>query len=298
MDAGGTWIDHQTRLEEADLLGYARELGLSEPRVLAAINTKRHAAAITQDAELAEDLSASGTPSFFINGRLLVGAQPVDSFKKVIDAEIARAADLVKQGTPATKVYEKLQSTAQPGGVELVKKVVSAPPASSPSRGPSRAKVVIQMFSDFQCPFCSRVTSTLEELLKAYPTEVRLVWRNKPLPFHQNAERASEAALEALQQKGNDGFWAMYAILFANQAKLDRASLDGYAAQLGLDPTRFAYALDNHTHKPEIDADAKLADSVDISGTPTFLINGYLVSGAQPLSKFRRVVERALAEAK
>jgi predicted DsbA family dithiol-disulfide isomerase len=88
--------------------------------------------------------------------------------------------------------------------------------------------------------------------------------------------------------------------LFANDApgSLERASLDAAAGRVGLDMKLFASALDASSHKDEIDADAKLAAAASITGTPTFVINGYVVLGAQPLARFRKVVEHALAEAK
>jgi protein-disulfide isomerase len=159
--------------------------------------------------------------------------------------------------------------------------------------------VIVQMFADFQCPFCKRAQQTIEDLEKAFPGKIRVVWMNLPLPMHKDAALAAEAAMEAFRQKGDAGFWAMHALLFANQGSggLERPALDGYAAQIGLDAAQFAAALDARAHKAEVDADAKIAHDAQISGTPGFVINGYFVSGAQPLGKFRHVVARALAEA-
>ncbi len=157
------------------------------------------------------------------------------------------------------------------------------------------------MFSEFQCPFCKRAAPTIEALERAFPGQIRVVWRNRPLSMHKNAEIASEAAMEAFAQKGSAGFFAMYELLFAAQGQpdgLERPALERYAAQLGLDPAGFALALDTRAHKARIDADSRIADAAGITGTPAFVINGYFVNGAQPLSKFNRIVKRALAEAK
>jgi protein-disulfide isomerase len=298
MDAGGTFIDHQIRLEDADLLDYAKTLGLDLARVTAAIATKKYAAVIQEDMDLADDVTAKGTPTFFINGHKLVGAHPIEKFRALIDAELAIAGDLVKKGVATTRVYDKLQEEAK--GPELERKAVPPPTPANPSRGPAKAKVVVQMFADFQCPYCKKSWSTVAELEKAFPGKIRVVWRNLPLPFHKEAPLAAEAAMEAFRQKGNAGFWAMADALFANDApgSLERASLDAAAGRVGLDMTKFASALDASAHKDEIDADAKLAAAASITGTPTFLINGYVVLGAQPLARFRKVVEHALAEAK
>jgi predicted DsbA family dithiol-disulfide isomerase len=90
----------------------------------------------------------------------------------------------------------------------------------------------------------------------------------------------------------------MHDKLFQNQQKLKRDDLEGYARELGLDMDKFKAALDSRTHKAAVDADDKAGSDVGISGTPAFLINGYYVSGAQPYQKFKKLIDRALAEAK
>ncbi|HVY47685.1 MAG TPA: DsbA family protein, partial [Minicystis sp.] len=115
-----------------------------------------------------------------------------------------------------------------------------------------------------------------------------------PLPMHQNAELAAEAAAEAYAQRGAAGFWAFHDALFADQRALDRQGLDKVAAGLGLDMAKFDAALDGHTHASHVESDAKLASSLGITGTPGVTVNGYLVSGAQPLAKFKRVVALAM----
>ena len=175
-----------------------------------------------------------------------------------------------------------------------------APPVApgAPFRGNKNAKVVIQQWSDFQCPFCARVEPTVDALMKEYGDRVKLVWRDKPLPMHPDAALAAEVAREALAQRGPDAFWKMHDKLFANQQKLKRDDLEVYATDLGLDKARVSKSLDGRTHQSVIDADDKLGTEIGISGTPAFLINNYYLSGAQPLAKFRKLVERALAESR
>jgi protein-disulfide isomerase len=145
------------------------------------------------------------------------------------------------------------------------------------------------------------VEPTIQAVMKEYKDQVKFVWRNKPLPMHPDAPLAAEAAMEAYKQKGNEGFWKMHDTLFANQQKPDgikRPALEQYASDQGLDMAKFKAALDNSTHKAEIDADSKAGDDAQISGTPAFVINGYFINGAQPQAKFEKVIKRALAEAK
>jgi protein-disulfide isomerase len=299
----GFWAAHeklfdiQPKLEDADLEQAAKDLGLNVGAVKDAIAKKKHGAKITADADLADDVQASGTPHFFINGRRLVGAQPFEKFKAVVDEEITKAKALVEKGTPAAAVYDAIIKDGK-GAPEMEKKTLAPAPATSPFKGGAAAKVVIQQFSDFQCPFCSRVEPTIDELMASYGDRVKLVWRNLPLPMHPDAPLAAEAANEAQKQKGNAGFWAMHKKLFENQRALGRENLEKFAGEIGLDVAKFKAALDSHVHKAAVDADAKAAGDAQIGGTPAFVINGYFVSGAQPAAKFRKVIEKALAEAK
>src|SRR5262249_22512000 len=160
----------------------------------------------------------------------------------VIDAELQKAEALVQGGTPAAKVYEKLQSTAV-SAPPPEKKTVPPPTRSNPSRGPANAKAVVQFFAAFQCPCTKRSLPTIHDLEKAFPGKIRVVFRNLPLPMHKDAELAAEAAMEAFRQKGAAGFWVMFDLLFAAQGQPDglaRPALDGMASQVGLDMNRFA----------------------------------------------------------
>ena len=109
-------------------------------------------------------------------------------------------------------------------------------------KGPKNAPVTIVEFSDFQCPFCGRVVPTLKQLEEQYKGKVRVAFKNQPLPFHPNARPAAEAALAANEQ---GKFWEMHDKLFANQQALDRAALEKYAQELGLDMDKFKAALDS-----------------------------------------------------
>jgi protein-disulfide isomerase len=244
---------------------------------------------------LALDFDANGTPNFFINGHRVSGAQPIEAFINAVEPALAHAKELVASGVPPNKVYDKILEGAE-GPPELEKKPAPPITAQNPTRGPVNAPVVIHEFADFQCPFCKRVEPTIRDLDRAYPGKIRWVWHNLPLPFHQNADPAANAAMEAFAQRGAGGFWAMHDLLFDHQEGdgLARAGLEECARKLGLDAKRFASALDGSTHRAEIGADQAIAGSAGITGTPAFIINGYFVSGAQPLPMFRRVVQRAL----
>ncbi len=302
----GFWEAHdklfesQPKLEDADLEKVAADLKLNVDKVKDAIKTHKYKKEIDADSELADDVQASGTPHMFINGRRLVGAQPADKFEKIIDEEIKKTDEMLKKGVAAKDLYDTIIKDGK-GAPDPEKKNVPAPPASSAFKGKGDAKVVIQEFSDFQCPFCSRVEPQVAEIMKNYGDKVKFVWRHKPLPMHPDAPLASEASEEAYKQKGNEGFWKMHDKLFANQGEKDglkREALEKYAQELGLDMAKFKAALDSHAHKAKVDADDKAGTEAGINGTPAFVINGYFISGAQPYPKFKKLIDRALSEAK
>ena len=301
----GFWAAHdklfdiQPKLDDQDLENAAKDLGLNLDKVREAMKTHKYKASIDADADLGEDVQASGTPHFFVNGRRLVGAQPPEKFEKIIEEEIKKAQDLLAKGTKPADLYEALTKDGK-GPAAAEKKDVPLPP-NVPAKGNMNAKVVIQEFSDFQCPYCKKVEDSVNEVMKNYGDKVKLVWRNFPLPFHQDAPLASQAAMEAYKQKGPTGFWKMHDALYGAQGTQDglkRENLEKLAQEQGLDMAKFKNALDNSTHKAEIDADEAAGKAVGVSGTPAFFINGYSISGAQPYPKFRKLIEKALAEAK
>ncbi len=295
-DAHDKLFESQPKLDDADLEKVAQDLGLDMGKVKAAIKDHKYKKDIDADMELGEDVQASGTPHFFVNGRRLVGAQPFEKFQKIIDEEIKKFED--QKGKVSGKDYYAFLMKDAKGAPEPEKKQAPPVPAGNAYKGGKDAKVVIQQWSDYQCPFCSRVEPTVNEVQKVYGDKVKIVWRDKPLPMHPNAPGAAEAAREALKQKGPDAFWKMHKKMFENQQKLAREDLEGYAKEIGLDMDKFKAALDNHTHKAAVDADDKAGTDIGISGTPAFLINGYYVSGAQPFAKFKKLIDRAMAEAK
>ncbi len=285
-------FESHPKLEDADLQAVANKLGLNWDTVKKAIDGDTFGKLIAKNMELAQALQARGTPHFFINGRRLSGAQPFDNFKKLIDEELAKAKAMVAKGTPRAQVYATIMKTAK--GED--KKDVPPPTKSDPIKGKLNAKVIVHEFSDFQCPYCSKVLPTLDQVKKEYGDKVAIVWHDLPLPFHQDAPLASEAAHEAFAQKGNDGFWAFHDKLFANQKEIKRPALEKIAQEIGLDMTKFKAALDSNKHKAKVDANKAMAQKAGVTGTPGFVIDGNFISGAQPFPAFKAQIDKALAK--
>jgi protein-disulfide isomerase len=325
-DQGKFWELHdvlfanQQALTPEDLEKHAKSVGINVAKLKAALESGKHKAETDADQQLARSLGASGTPSFFINGRSLRGAQPFEAFKAVIDEELKKAKDLVAAGTPKAQVYEKItangatepkfieapgaqpgaQPSAAPADPNANKVFAIAAPAKAPTKGSPRAKVVIQEFSEFQCPFCARVLPTMKQIEQEYGDKVQVVWRNYPLPFHDKAFKASEAALEVFAQAGNEKFWAYHDKLFENQRALEPENLIKYAQEVGgINTDRLKQALDSDKHKAAVQADMDAVTKAGAQiGTPSFFINGKLLQGAQPFPAFKAAIDAALAEAK
>jgi len=316
-DQGKFWEMHeklfanQNGLEREKLEGYAKDLGLNAAKFKDSLDSNKHKASIDADQKLARDLGASGTPSFFVNGRSLRGAQPFDAFKTLIDEELAKAKQLVSSGTPRNQLYAKIiekgaseqkflegaapEAAAAAPDADKVYKI--AADGNFPSKGNPKAKVVIQQFSDFQCPFCTRVEPTVKQIEEKYGDKVKIVWRNYPLPFHANAMPAAEASAEVFAQGGADKFWKYHGILFQNQQALTRADLEKYAEQVGgINMAKFKTALDTNKHKASVQADMDAVEKAGARiGTPSFFINGKLLQGAQPFDAFKTEIDKALA---
>ncbi|MGE0041948.1 MAG: thioredoxin domain-containing protein [Vicinamibacterales bacterium] len=161
-----------------------------------------------------------------------------------------------------------------------------------PVRGPANAPVTIIEFSDFQCPFCGRVTPTIERLREAYPDKIKVVFKDFPLPSHPLAPKAGEAAHCA----GDQGkYWEMHDRLFANQNQLEVPALKQHAAAIGLDQAKFDECLDSGKFGDIMNADMEEGQKLGVSSTPTLYINGRPVVGAQPYEYFQQVVEEELA---
>jgi protein-disulfide isomerase len=263
-----------------------------------AIEDKKLAAAVEADSAMGAKIGARGTPAFFVNGRFLSGAQPFDRFKAIIDEELKKADALAKKVGGKGKVYDAIMKTAKAdlGGAPAPAAEGEAPAGppkkvdvgSAPARGPKNAPITVVLFSDFQCPFCGRVEPSITELEKAYPGKVRVAWKNFPLSFHNNAKPAAEAALAANEQ---GKFWEMHDILFKNQQNLTAPDLEKYAKEIGLNMDKFKAAIDSHKFAAQIEADTKQGSELGVSGTPAAFVNGQLISGAQPVEAFKKIVE-------
>ena len=181
-------------------------------------------------------------------------------------------------------------SAAAEGGLLNMEALVD----DDPSWGPQDAPVIIVEFSDYQCPYCQVWhQQVFPEILAAYGDQVRFVYRDLPIPGHPQALPAALAANCAGEQ---DAYWQFHDRLFSGVYDLGRSAYETYAQELGLDVEAFTSCLDSGRNQDEPQLDYQDAQSIGVNSTPTFVINGRVVVGAQPFSAFKAVIDQALAD--
>lgn len=306
MQQGRFWVMNDALFEgQADLgrtavLGHAARLGFDLPRFEASLDDAGVAARVDADAAQAERLGAHGTPSMFINGRLVTGAQPLADLRKEVQTELAAAQRLLDAGVPRPHLYATFMHAAKDATVparpradaiadDVRREVVTT---GLPKKGAADPKVVILECSDFDCPYCGRVQPTLDQLLANHPDDVALFYRNLPLRFHPGAEPAARAAVAAHAQ---GKFWKLHDLLFAKQGERTDADLERLARKAGVNVKKWRKAFRSPETAARVQAESDACTQNGINGTPGFLINGRLVSGARPLEDFEQVVREELA---
>jgi protein-disulfide isomerase len=273
-----TLFANQTKLGRADLIVYAKQLGLDVPVFQGALDGHAYRSIVERDLAEAKGLGVTTTPTFFVNGRRLAGAQGYASLGAVIESILASTP------TKSQRVQREIVASGPAQAIDL---------KDAPIKGPAEAPISLVEFSDFECPYCAQSTSVIRAVLKAYPTQVRFAFKSYPLPFHKESQLAHEAALAAGEQ---GKFWEMHDLLFASQDKLSRDDLVEKARLLHMDIARFTAALDDHRFKTAVDADRQEGERLGVDGTPFFFINGRALSGAADFAEFKQLIDTALRD--
>ena len=171
----------------------------------------------------------------------------------------------------------------------------------NPSKGPKDAPVTIVEFSDFQCPYCSRAYTTLKtQVLAEYGDKVRLVYKKFPLSFHNWAELSGIAG-ECAYDQDEEAFWVLYSYYFDNQREITAENLKEKTLEAlkdtGVDIAKWTGCYDNKETADRVRDDMAEGQSVGVTGTPAFLINGRFLSGAQPFPRFKAIIDDELQRA-
>lgn len=168
-------------------------------------------------------------------------------------------------------------------------------------KGDKNAKVTLVEYSDFECSYCSRHQTTIDQIMNDYKGKVRLVYRHFPLSFHENAQKAAEAS-ECASEQGK--FWEMHDKLFANQSDLSVDNYKKWAKELGLNTSKFNDCLDTGKYTQKVKDQETAGQNYGIEGTPANFVNGKPVvvlsngqwsGGALPYETFKTYIDNALA---
>ena len=191
------------------------------------------------------------------------------------------------------EMMKKQQEAQQQEVEDQFKNPVKIEAGNSPAKGPASAKITIIEFSDFQCPFCKRGMDAMDEIVKAYPNDVKVAFKHLPLPFHKEAMPSAKASMAAHRQ---GKFWQMHDALFKNQDKLGASFYTETAKSLGLNMEQFQKDMASPEIEAEIKADQALAAKHGIQGTPGFFVGGVAVKGAYPVDHFKMIIDRLLGK--
>ncbi len=265
----------QREQSRAALIADARRLQLDIPRFTRDLDSASIAQELATDAAERDALAVVQTPTLFVAGHRLTGLQSEADLAPLVMGSAQPAAALPSAAGPV------IEPT-------LLTEIQTRPTASL---GATDAPLTLVEFTDFQCPFCRAAVEPMEKLLTERGQQVRWEFRAFPLDFHPDAELAAEAALAA----GDQGkFWPMHDLLFAHQNALKLADLHGYAEQLNLNTAIFDEALATHRFAPQVAADRALGLRAGVNGTPSFIIDGHVVTGARTLPELEQLAEAHL----
>lgn len=173
--------------------------------------------------------------------------------------------------------------------------VVTLSAGDDPALGPSTAPVTIVEFADFQCPVCKDSLPVLKRLRTTYPDQLRLIYRDLPIPSHPQARPAAEAAQCAYEQ---GQFWQYHDALFAQTPELKPSDYVKLAETLKLNTDDFAACLGSARAKAAVARDVAEAQRLGLNATPTFFVNGRYLAGLQTFETFREWIDRELAAAR
>jgi protein-disulfide isomerase len=296
-------FENQHALTESSFRTWAGELGLDLVRFDRDYGDAVTLERVRADTAIAQKFGATGTPAFFVNGRYLGGAQPLHAFQAVVTEEKERALKFVeRRGNTRKRLYEDMIAHFAPQVVAHVPTTVGTPvgekrytidTSTLPRRGAEGfVRVEIVECGDFDCPFCQRADATVDSVITDYGSKVAVFWLHNPLSFHPGAEPAARAAIAA----GKQGkFWEMHDKLYEDTTRRSDSDFVAFASALGLDAVQFEIDLRDPATATTVTEQQKICTDNEARGTPTFFVNGRMLSGAQPYDKFKEIIDQELA---
>lgn len=264
----------------------AIETDLNMEEFSTCVAENRYADAVQADLSAGQQRGIRGTPGFFVNGELLSGAQPYGTFQGAIAR--AAAGEGVVQAEPA-QVDPSTIEVPEPEPFALSDNFAGA-------LGDPNAPVVVVEFTDYQCPFCGRHSAqTMPQLMSEYIDQGRIYYIMKDLPLDQIHPRARDAAAAARCAGQQELYWEMHDLLFETQDAWGQGDMTeamrSYASDLSLDMAAFDTCYADQGVRDAIEANVQEAQTIGISGTPFFFVDGFpVINGAQPIEAFAQVI--------
>ncbi len=281
-------LDHEYQQRKHDIT----EQELKKMVQARLLDAEAAARGVSSDKLLADikpaEVSDADAEAFYEKNKAQMPPRP----KEQLIPQIKQYLQAQGQQQARDKFYETLEAKYKVDYMLEPMRVQVAAAGFPAKGGPADAPVTIVEFSDFQCPFCGRVTPTLQEVVTKYGSKVRLVFRQFPLPMHQNAAKAAEAALCANDQ---GKFWEMHDAMFKDQTALAVDNLKTKAAAIpGINATAFNSCLDSGKDQPQVQVDMKAGSKAGVNGTPAMFVNGRFISGAVSSDELSKIIDDEL----
>jgi protein-disulfide isomerase len=238
----------------------------------------------------AKAVTPADVEAFYSANKGEIGDRSIDDVRPAIVQMLERS----RRDEAREALLASLRKDAGPTeiGLEPPRQDVAVEP-SDPMRGPKSAPVTIVEFSDYQCPFCARATPVLARVRATYGDRVRIVWKDFPLDeIHPRANELAQAARCAGDQ---DKYWEFHDRVFSAQDAAAGTPLEDYAKAVGITPSQFVECVKSKRHAKAVTGGQDAGNTLGVEATPTFFINGRLVSGAQPYDVFARIIDDELS---
>lgn len=290
---------------EKEAAQYLKQLESQRQKILDGVLEQLVEKKLLEAEAAARGMTAEALTAAEIDAKLAVTDSDVDKFYEENKARIPQPKEQVAE---QIRNYLKQQKGGEVRSAyigELRKKhnvrIMLEPPrekvevGNAPVKGPANAPVTIVEFSDFQCPFCSRVIPSINKVKETYGDKVRIAFRQFPLTnIHPNAQKAAEASLCANDQ---GKFWELHDAMFANQGALGVDQLKAKAVELGMNADSFNQCLDSGKHAGQVSADMAAGTAAGVSGTPAMFVNGRFLNGAVPFEDIAKIIDDELQRA-
>jgi protein-disulfide isomerase len=205
----------------------------------------------------------------------------------------ASIVDAVKAGKSEAGALEVAKASKYGHQVEhkLLDDPVQIPTQGAPVTGPANARITLVEFSDFQCPYCGKASQQIAAILKAYPNDVKLIFKQYPLDIHPQALISAQASLAAHAQ---GKFWQLHDLMFANRSQLSAGAIHFWAQSIGLDMKKFDADVQSPAIKKTVAKDLEDGEKAGVEGTPTVYIDGQRYNGDLELDKIKPVLDGEL----